>query len=210
MTRKLPLLMALAALAPAVPAFIATPAAAEPCPDIQVVFARGTTEPPGLGSVGRPFVDDLRARVAPRSVEATAVDYPASNDFAQSTPAGIDAARSVIESTAANCPKTKMVLGGYSQGAAVIEGATSAAPPQVAGHVAATALFGAPRTGFASMLAGGQLPELAPQYVANSIDQCAQADPICWEGGGFDPGAHGSYVQSGKVTQAADFAASKI
>lgn len=140
------------------------------------MFARGTTEPPGLGSVGRPFVDDLRARVAPRSVEATAVDYPASNDFAQSTPAGIDAARSVIESTAANCPKTKMVLGGYSQGAAVIEGATSA----------------------------------APQYVANSIDQCAQADPICWEGGGFDPGAHGSYVQSGKVTQAADFAASKI
>lgn len=114
MTRKLALLSAVAALAPVIPTY-APAAIAAPCPDVQVVFARGTTEPPGLGSVGRPFVEDLRARVAPRTVEATPVDYPASNDFAVSTPAGIDAARSVIESTAANCPKTKMVLGGYSQ-----------------------------------------------------------------------------------------------
>lgn len=210
MTRKLALIFTFAAMAPVVPTIASTPAIAAPCPDVQVVFARGTTEPPGLGSVGRPFVDDLRTRVAPRTVDVTAVDYPASNDFAVSTPAGIDAARSVIESTAANCPKTKMVLGGYSQGAAVIEGATGAAAPQVAGHVAATALFGAPHTGFASMLAGGPLPELAPQYVANSIDQCAPGDPICWVDGGLDVGAHGSYVQSGKVTQAADFAASRL
>jgi cutinase len=208
MTRNLALIFAFAAVAPVVSA-IAPVATAAPCPDVQVVFARGTTEPPGLGSVGRPFVEDLRARVAPRTVEATPVDYPASNDFAVSTPAGIDAARSVIESTAASCPKTKMVLGGYSQGAAVIEGATNAAP-QLASRVAATALFGAPRTGFSAMLAGGPLPELAPQYVANSIDQCAEGDPICWVGGGFDVGAHGSYVQSGKVTQAADFAAGRL
>ena len=209
MTRKLVLLSAVAALVPVIPTY-APAATAAPCPDVQVVFARGTTEPPGLGSVGRPFVEDLRARVAPRTVEATPVDYPASNDFAVSTPAGIDAARSVIESTAANCPKTKMVLGGYSQGAAVIEGATNSTSPQTASRVAATALFGAPRTGFAGMLAGGPLPELAPQYVANAIDQCAEGDPICWVGGGFDVGAHGSYVQSGKVTQAADFAAGRL
>jgi cutinase len=208
MTRKLALIFTFAVMAPVVPTIASTPAIAAPCPDVQVVFARGTTEPPGLGSVGSPFVDDLRTRLAPRTVDATAVDYPASNDFAVSTPAGIDAARSVIESTAASCPKTKMVLGGYSQGAAVIEGATNAAP-QLASRVAATALFGAPRTGFSAMLAGGPLPELAPQYIANSIDQCAEADPICSEGG-FDPGAHGSYVQSGKVTQAADFAASRL
>lgn len=209
MTRKPVVFLASAALAATIPAIAPVPANAAPCPDVEVVFARGTSEGPGLGSVGRPFVDDLTARIAPRSVEATPVDYPASNDFAVSTPAGVDAARAVIEATAANCPKTKMVLGGYSQGAAVIEGATNAAP-QLASRVAATALFGAPRTGFAGMLAGGPLPELAPQYAANAIDQCAPGDPICWVDGGFDVGAHGSYVQSGKVAEAADFAASRL
>ena len=114
------------------------------------------------------------------------------------------------ESIAATCPNTKMVLGGYSQGAAVIEQATNEAPPQIADHVAASALFGAPRTSFSGLLASGQpLPTIAPQYAANTIDQCNEADPICWEGG-WDMGAHVSYVQSGKVVQAADFAASKL
>ena len=209
MTRKPALIFAFAAVAAAAPTVTSAPAAAAPCPDVAVVFARGTNEPPGLGSVGGPFVDDLRARVAPRTVDATPVDYPASNDFNTSTPAGTHAARSLIESIAANCPNTKMVLGGYSQGAAVIELATNEASPQIADHVAASALFGAPRTSFSGMLAGRPLPTIAPQYAANSIDQCNQSDPICWEGG-WDMGAHVSYVQSGKVAQAADFAATRL
>lgn len=88
MTSKPALILAFAALAAAVPAVMPAPATAAPCPDVEVVFARGTNEPPGLGSVGGPFVDDLRARVAPRTVDATPVDYPANNDFHHSTPAG--------------------------------------------------------------------------------------------------------------------------
>ncbi|OBB11979.1 cutinase [Mycolicibacterium setense] len=210
MTSKPALILVFAALAAAVPTITPAPATAAPCPDVEVVFARGTNEPPGLGSVGGPFVDDLRARVAPRTVDAAAVDYPANNDFHNSTPAGTDAARSLIESVAASCPNTKMVLGGYSQGAAVIEQATTAASPQTAEHVAATALFGTPRTSFSGLLASGMpLPTLAPQYAANSIDQCNEADPICWEGS-WDMGAHVSYVQSGKVVQAADFVAGRL
>nr|MEA1123053.1 cutinase family protein [Mycobacterium shigaense] len=38
-----------AALVPAV-------ASAEPCPDVQVVFARGTGEDPGVGPTGQAFV----------------------------------------------------------------------------------------------------------------------------------------------------------
>lgn len=210
MTSKPALILVFAALATAVPAVMPAPAIAAPCPDVEVVFARGTNEPPGLGSVGGPFVEDLRARVAPRTVDAMPVDYPANNDFHNSTPAGTDAARSLIESFAASCPNTKMVLGGYSQGAAVIEQATSAASPQTAEHVAATALFGTPRTSFSGLLASGMpLPTLGAQYAANSIDQCNEGDPICWEGG-WDMGAHVSYVQSGKVAQAADFAASRL
>src|SRR5262249_952704 len=34
-------------------------ASAQPCPDVEVVFARGTGEPPGVGLVGQAFVDSL-------------------------------------------------------------------------------------------------------------------------------------------------------
>lgn len=36
-------------------------AAADPCPDSEVVFARGTGEPPGVGRVGQAFIDSLRS-----------------------------------------------------------------------------------------------------------------------------------------------------
>ena len=41
----------------------AGPASAEPCPDVEAVFARGTGEPPGVGGVGQSFVDSLRAQL---------------------------------------------------------------------------------------------------------------------------------------------------
>jgi len=34
-------------------------ASADDCPDVEVIFARGTNEPPGLGRVGDAFVDSL-------------------------------------------------------------------------------------------------------------------------------------------------------
>jgi cutinase len=83
-----------------------------------------------------------------------AVDYPASGDFDTSTAAGVSDASSHIQSMAANCPNTRLVLGGYSQGAAVIDRTTTAMPPQIADHVAAAALFGAPRSAYAESLSG--------------------------------------------------------
>ncbi|MCV7090086.1 cutinase family protein, partial [Mycobacterium interjectum] len=41
----------------------ALPLASAQCPDVQVVFARGTGEPPGVGPTGQAFVDDLRSRI---------------------------------------------------------------------------------------------------------------------------------------------------
>lgn len=38
-------------------------ATARPCPDVEVVFARGTNEPPGVGGVGQAFVDSLRPKL---------------------------------------------------------------------------------------------------------------------------------------------------
>src|SRR5258708_7893219 len=38
------------------------------CPDAEVVFARGTTEDPGVGPTGQAFVDSLRTHVGAKSV----------------------------------------------------------------------------------------------------------------------------------------------
>ncbi|WP_156763966.1 cutinase family protein, partial [Mycobacterium sp. 852002-50816_SCH5313054-b] len=57
------------------------PSAAAECPDVQVVFARGTGEPPGVGGTGQAFVDDLRSRVGGKSLDVYPVNYPASNDW---------------------------------------------------------------------------------------------------------------------------------
>src|ERR1700756_5928120 len=52
-----------------------------PCPDVEVVFARGTGEPPGVGPTGQAFVDSLRPLLGPRSFQVYPVNYPASDDW---------------------------------------------------------------------------------------------------------------------------------
>ena len=56
--------------------FGASVASAEPCPDVEVVFARGTGEQAGVGGVGQAFVDAVRAQAGGRSVGVYAVNYP--------------------------------------------------------------------------------------------------------------------------------------
>jgi cutinase len=205
-------------------------ASAQPCPDVEAVFARGTSEPPGVGGVGQAFVDALRAQAGNRSVDVYPVDYPASSDFtsgmdfALTVVQGIRDAVDHIQATAANCPKTRIVLGGFSQGAVVAGFVTSAVipdgvpaalvpppmPPEVADHVAAVALFGAPSDNFMRD-AGAPTVVIGPLYVPKTISLCADGDTIC---NGAPPGppngAHGSYGFNGMVNQAAAFAVKRL
>src|SRR4051812_20266775 len=95
-------------------------ASADPCPDVQVVFARGTDDPPGLGPTGQAFTDSLRPRVGGNSLDVYPVNYPATHDWTNAGEDGIRDAAAHVISMAHDCPNTKMVLGGYSQGAAVM------------------------------------------------------------------------------------------
>jgi cutinase len=196
-------------------------ASAAPCPDVEVVFARGTFEPPGVGATGEAFVDALRTRVGGKAVEVYPVNYPASLDFLTAAAGVIDASNRVRD-RAANCPNTSIVLGGYSQGAAVIgyitedavppgftlpAGITGPMPPEVADHVASVALFGKPSNGFLQTLVRDAPPiTVGRLYSAKTTDLCITEDPVCSPTGN-DNGAHGLYVVNGMVNQAADFAA---
>jgi cutinase-like protein len=187
----------------------AHPASADPCSDVAVVFARGTHQEPGLGNMGQAFVDSLTSQLGGRSVDVYAVNYPANDDYHGSATAGSNDASAHIQNTVAGCPNTKIVLGGYSQGATVINLASAAMPAPVANHVAAVALFGEPSSGFSSMLWGGQpLPTISPLYSSKTISLCAPDDPICSPGGNII--AHVSYIESGMINQAATFAVNKI
>lgn len=198
---------------------VAAPAYAAPCPDVEVVFARGTFEPPGVGATGQAFVDAVRARTPARSVDVYPVNYPASLDFATAASGVIDASNRVL-SMAANCPDTEMVLGGFSQGAAVAAyitadaipegyvpppGMTGPMPESAADHVAAVALFGKPSSGFLQRIYTGAPPiTVGPRYAPKTLDLCIPEDPVCAPNGG-DNGAHGAYVVRGLTDQAADY-----
>ena len=191
-------------------------AAAAPCPDIEVVFARGTGEPAGTGWLGGAFVDSLRSKVGGRAVGVYAVNYPAGFNFSNSASAGAADANAHVQYMAANCPSTRMVLGGMSQGAGVIDLITMGAipllgltpapmPPEVADHVAAVAVFGNPSRDMPGL---GPLTAISPLYGAKTIDLCAPDDLFCSEGKSMT--AHFSYVQNGMVDQAATFVAGRL
>lgn len=185
---------------------------ATPCPDVQVVFARGTGEPPGAGRVGEAFADSLRSLVNGKSVDVYGVEYPASHDFLRAID-GVNDAGVFIQNMAESCPQTKMVLGGYSQGAAVVDiltatgrpilGFTSPLPETVADHIAAVAVFGNP-----SNRIGDPLTALSPLYGSKAIDLCNGADPVCSNGDAIP--AHSLYVEAGMATQAAQFVAGRL
>jgi cutinase len=199
-------------------------ASAAPCSDVEVVFARGTFEPPGIGTTGQAFVDSLRSQVGGKSVDVYPVNYPASLDFATAADGVIDASNRVRD-IAASCPNTKMVLGGYSQGAAVIgyitadaipagftppAGITGPLAPGVADHVAAVALFGKPSNGFLNSIDRDAPPiTVGHLYSGKTIDLCIPEDPICSPSGN-DNGAHVLYEVNGMTGQAAAYAAGRL
>ncbi|MDR3655377.1 MAG: cutinase family protein [Mycobacterium sp.] len=199
-------------VAPAVPS-----ASAQPCPDVQVVFARGTGEPPGVGPTGQAFADSLHSRLGARSFDVYPVNYPASDQWDTGLD-GIRDASAHVMSMAHDCPNTKMVLGGYSQGAAVMGFVTSAAVPpgvdpatvpkpldaDVANHVSSVVLFGTPNVRAMNFL--GEPPlAIGPQYQAKTIKVCAPEDPVCSDGLNFS--AHDTYASDASmVDQGAEFA----
>ncbi len=203
-------------------------AGADGCPDIEVVFAHGTGEPAGVGSVGQAFIGSLRSKVGGRSVGEYAVNYAATASFLRAAD-GVNDANNHVNFMIQNCPATRLVLGGYSQGAAVVdylvganpgssqgrvlripglnadpgsgfgvESAPPPLPPEAADHVAAVAAFGNPAEKLTGSIAG------LPVYGGRTIDLCNAGDPICGPGG--NEAAHNQYVGA-PTDRAASFVA---
>src|SRR5258708_27670373 len=81
-------------------------AADDSCSSVEVVFARGTNEAPGVGATGQAFVDALNARLPGKTVDVYGVNYPASLNFGQAADGIVDASNRV-QAIANSCPTTK-------------------------------------------------------------------------------------------------------
>ena len=191
------------------------PSASAACPAVEVIFARGRMEPPGAGQVGNAFVSALRSKTK-KNVNLYAVRYPADNQI----DVGGNDMSARVQSTMASCPDTRIVLGGYSLGAAVTDvalavpfqffGFDNPMPPNAEQHIAAVALFG---NGSAW---AGPIGAFNPVYRERTIEMCHGADPVCnpadpntWEKNWTDHAAK-AYIDAGMVNEAAAFAAGRL
>ena len=162
-------------------------AKADNCPDVAVTFARGTDEPAGLGRVGDALVDSLRHNTG-KNIDAYPVNYRATLLQLHGNDGAKDAIKH-IKDVADKCPATPQVLGGYSQGASVVDIVTGtniggvgwgdSLPPQYASHVIAVTTFGNPAD-----RSGGTIAAQSAMFGAKAVDYCNPEDPICHAGQG--------------------------
>jgi cutinase len=194
----------------------AVPAAAASCPQVQVVFARGRNESPGPGVLGNAFISDVQSKIGNRSFSSYAVKYPADTQV----DIGANDMSHHIQDMANNCPNTRLILGGYSLGAAVTDvvlaapiaafGFDSPLPPGMDQHIAAVALFG---NGSQWV---GPITNFSPVYNDRTIELCHGADPVCnpadpntWKEN-WPQHLASAYIDAGMANQAADFVVGKL
>jgi trehalose dimycolate hydrolase len=188
-------------------------AKADNCPDVAVTFARGTDEPSGLGRVGQALVDGIRQNTG-KNVDAYPVNYRATLFQIHGNDGAKDAIKHIKE-MADKCPATPQVLGGYSQGASVVDIVTGtqiggvgwgdSLPPQYASHVIAVTTFGNPAD-----RSGGSISAQSALFGAKAIDYCNPEDPICHAGQGNEWKGHTDGYVPVYTNQAASFVQTRL
>jgi len=188
-------------------------AGADNCPDIAVTFARGTDEPAGLGLVGGALVDSLRQNTG-KNIDAYPVNYRATLLQLHGNDGAKDAIKH-IKDVADKCPATPQVLGGYSQGASVVDIVTGtqiggvgwgdSLPPQYASHIVAVTTFGNPAD-----RSGGTIAAQSAMFGAKAVDYCNPEDPICHAGQGNQWSGHTDGYVPVYTSQAASFVQTRL
>lgn len=169
------------------------------CPDVAVLFARGTNEPGNMGFLaGPPFVTALQHYTNGSEVAIQGLDYPASilELKAGGSPVGAELMAALANATRESCPDAKVVLAGYSQGAQVVRKACGFLGNATASQLNSVVLFGDPGNGTA-------VPGVSADRVFTA---CHDGDRICQGGSAVLP-QHLNY--SGDAPAAALFVMQK-
>lgn len=220
--RKLTVAVVLAAAAMVTPAALPggasalLPVASAACPQAELIFARGRIEPPGAGQIGNALISQLRSKTG-KNINLYPVRYPADTEIDE----GANDMSQRVQYMASSCPETRLILGGYSLGAAatdIVIAAPIAAfgfdyplPPGTDQHIAAVTLFGN-----GSQWVGPIANFTNPALRDRIIELCHGEDPICnptapenWQDA-WPAHLASSYISGGMVNQAADFVVSRL
>ncbi|WYZ42194.1 hypothetical protein EsH8_V_001089 [Colletotrichum jinshuiense] len=166
------------------------------CRKVTLIWARGTTQSGNVGEAGSEgpvFFNALAARVGTANLAVQGVDYPASilgfllgGDSAGSTTMANLVARAVTQ-----CPSTKIVLSGYSQGGQLVHNAASKLTAAQTARISAVLIFGDPFDGQAV----GSIPSSKVKVI------CHDGDNIC-DGGIIITADHRNYEQDAPAAAA--------
>jgi alpha-tubulin suppressor-like RCC1 family protein len=216
-SRRLVRIMAAVLLVASVlPALPTLARAAEPCGDIQLVWARGSGETFGTGLSRGQFTADLASRLPTDVVFSVhelgdvgfgGFSYPAWGDlatladglfpilpgspYADSVAQGRGEFDAYLANRAAACPNEVFVVGGWSQGAQVIGSSLQDLTSQVRGRIAYVALFGDP-----TLQTGNTFgPFSFPAACATGERPWVRGSAPCWISGGIF-GPRDPYVPS--------------
>ncbi|KAK1824727.1 hypothetical protein LTR12_000784 [Friedmanniomyces endolithicus] len=170
-----------------------------PCRAITILFARGTNESGNVGTLaGPPFFQAVVGKVGASKVAVQAVDYAA--DIAGfdegGDPAGAATLAALVKRAQSQCPNTKLVVSGYSQGGQVVHKAALELSASQTAFINSVVIFGDPDDGEPV----GSVPSSKVLII------CHAGDDICLHGDLILP-PHLTYAQNAQ--QAATFVVSK-
>jgi len=151
---------------------------ASSCPKAILVFARGSTETGTLGTLGQPLGAALESRYGAANIWVQGVGGPYGATLAGnfqprgSTSAAIAEMVRLLNLASSKCPNSKIVAGGYSQGAALAAAAISDVTATVRNKIVGTVLFGYTKN---QQNNGG-----IPNYPSSNLKVfCATGDLVC-------------------------------
>lgn len=106
------------------------------CKDHILIFSKGTFETGTTGNFVGPQLVSALNKDAPGVWQVRTVSYTNSlnGDYCLGLPGGVQG-KKLLEKTVAQCPKSTIVLAGYSQGAMVIRNALGNSTAEIASHV---------------------------------------------------------------------------
>ncbi|KAI1848196.1 hypothetical protein JX265_011758 [Neoarthrinium moseri] len=146
------------------------------CEDVVLIFARGTAQLGNLGATpGLQLYNQIKSALGDSNVAVQGVNYDA---VAHGTlPNGVDATAaanmaSLIRSVYNTCPNAKILVSGYSQGAAMVHASIKQLSTAVKARIAAAVTFGDTR----NEQDGGQIPGFATD---KTLIICNDGDLVC-------------------------------